>query len=137
MGRMGVRFLARAATIAAGLAAGAAGPPPCVGLWLTQDRQGVIDIEPCGGELCGKIVGTSNPRDCGRLILTVAPARDGVWSGRITNPEDGKVWQVELWQEQGAPGQLKLRGYIALPLLGVTQTWTRYAGGLAEDCRMN
>ena len=27
------------------------------GLWLTEDRGGIIRIEPCGTALCGRIVG--------------------------------------------------------------------------------
>jgi uncharacterized protein (DUF2147 family) len=30
---------------------------PIEGPWLTQDRGGVIDIEPCGSRYCGRIVG--------------------------------------------------------------------------------
>ena len=33
-------------------------------------------------------------------------------------------------------GHLLLRGYVLLPLLGQTQTWTRYTGKLAADCAM-
>ena len=33
-----------------------AGPPP-TGLWLTQDREGVIAVAPCGSNLCARIVG--------------------------------------------------------------------------------
>jgi hypothetical protein len=33
-------------------------------------------------------------------------------------------------------GELRLRGFLGIPLLGQTQTWTRYAGPLPEDCRL-
>ncbi len=34
------------------------GRPP-VGLWLTENHEGVIRIAPCGQNLCGNIVGES------------------------------------------------------------------------------
>ncbi len=119
----------------------ASGQPP-VGLWLTQDHRGVIRIAPCGQNMCGSIVGQSaaGPEPpvaarCGLMILTVAPSRPGVWDGHITNPEDGQVWNAQIWQD--TLGKLHLRGYVALPLLGQTQIWTRYAGRLATGCRMD
>ena len=114
-----------------------------VGLWLTEDREGVIRIAPCGQNLCGSIAGQSSTDPdrppiaarCGLRILTVAPSRPGIWDGHITNPEDGRVWNAQIWQD--TEGQLHLRGYIGLPLLGATQIWTRYPGRLGAGCRMD
>jgi uncharacterized protein (DUF2147 family) len=113
-----------------------------VGLWLTEDRDGVIRIAPCGQDLCGSIAGQSHAGPeppiaarCGLRILTVAPSRPGIWDGHITNPEDGRVWKAQIWQD--TEGQLHLRGYIGLPLLGATQIWTRYPGQLGAGCRMD
>jgi uncharacterized protein (DUF2147 family) len=113
-----------------------------VGLWLTEDREGVIRIAPCGQNLCGSIAGQSSAGPeppiaarCGLRILTVAPSRPGIWDGHITNPEDGRVWKAQIWQD--TEGQLHLRGYIGLPLLGATQIWTRYPGQLGAGCRMD
>src|SRR6185437_8372421 len=108
------------------------GQPP-VGLWLTEDHGGVISIAPCGQDLCGSIAGQSSEGPdppiaarCGLRILTVSPSRPGIWDGHITNPEDGRVWSAQIWQD--TEDRLHLRGYIGLPLLGATQIWTRYAG---------
>ena len=118
------------------------------GLWLTEDGDGVIDVAPCGSGYCGRIVGMSDlvrpnghvPSDpqgypqCGLTILRAQAQTDtGVWSGRIENPDDGSVWNCELWVENG---ELHLRGYVLVPLLGKTQIWKRYAGTVGEDCRM-
>ena len=34
------------------------------------------------------------------------------------------------------PGRLRLRGYVLVPVLGATQTWTPYKGMVTPDCRM-
>jgi hypothetical protein len=34
-------------------------------------------------------------------------------------------------------GDLHLRGYVLVPLLGSTQVWTRYAGQPTADCHMD
>jgi len=119
-----------------------------VGTWLTQDRDGVIQIYRCGAGICGRIVGMSEivrpdgtrPVDraghpqCGLVILReTADTHAHIWSGRITNPDDGSTWRCESWVD--ADG-LHLRGYIFVPMLGQTQVWRPYTGALHPDCRM-
>jgi len=118
-----------------------------VGNWLTEDGDGVIGIAPCGQGLCGRIVGMSDLTradggpvvdksgrpQCGLTILDGSRQTDtGVWSGAITNPDDGATWNCEFWRE--ADG-LHLRGYVLVPLLGTTQLWRRYGGPVRPDCR--
>jgi uncharacterized protein (DUF2147 family) len=127
--------------------AGAASTP--VGTWLTEDHKGVIAIAPCGGGLCGRIVGMSEPLrpdgsrpvdnqgrpQCGLTILQAAAGdQPGQWQGKITDPLDGSVWNCELSLD--GEGRLHLRGYVLLPLLGQTQLWTPYTGHVTQDCRM-
>lgn len=123
--------------------------PGPVGRWLTEDRGGVIEIAPCGAALCGRIVGMTEPvrpdgkpqtdntgrPKCGLTILRQAIETDpGEWSGRITNPDDGTVWNCVLSVD--AERRLHLRGYVLVPLFGQTQIWTHYSGRLGSDCRM-
>jgi uncharacterized protein (DUF2147 family) len=119
--------------------------PTIFGRWLTQDRDGVIEIAPCGPDLCGRIVGMDVPRlangdvprdlqgrpQCGLRILHAQPDGAG-WSGRITDPSNGTDWRCTL-RLDGA-GNVKLRGYVLAPLLGATQTWTPYTGTVGADC---
>jgi uncharacterized protein (DUF2147 family) len=118
------------------------------GDWLTADRSGVIRLEPCGGALCGRIVGMAEwptdgtvPRDvhgmpqCHLMILRDARREEmNLWSGSITNPDDGNSYGAELWLDD--QGRLHLRGYLAIPLLGSTQIWTRYRGKVMPDCHL-
>ncbi len=134
-----------AAVLACALPVAAAAETAPVGRWLTQDRDGVIEVAPCGTGLCGRIVGMTYgagepmPVDvhgrpqCGLVIFEMQP--DGAhWRGRITNPEDGSEWRAELWL--GEDGDLRLRGYLGIPLLGRTQSWTRFQGRIGPGCRL-
>lgn len=128
------------------LAAGHAGAASLEGLWLTQDHDGVIEVRTCDTGLCGRIVGMSKtvrpdggiPVDpqghpmCGLTILRVAPDGPEHWSGQIVDPKDGSNWNCTLRVD--AADNLKLRGYLLVPLLGQTQTWTRYSGRLTNGC---
>ena len=125
--------------------AGATTPTP-FGPWLTEDRQGLIAITPCGADICGRIAGITldhpadpQPQDwrghpqCGDLIMVAAPTADAAkWSGTITDPLNGAVWQATVTLQNN---QLQLRGYLLLPLLGDTQTWVRYTGQIHPGCR--
>jgi uncharacterized protein (DUF2147 family) len=119
------------------------------GLWLTQDHDGVMAITECGnGALCIDIAGffldhRSDPtpldwRGHSQCHLPmVSDARETsphLWFGHITDPRNGHTFGVEIHLDQR--GDLALRGYLGIPLLGETQTWTRYAGRAPDDCRI-
>jgi uncharacterized protein (DUF2147 family) len=114
------------------------------GNWLTEPKDGIIQISVgANGQIEGRIVGGNHPglTDVhnpdparrnqvlrGQVIL-----RDmkydgaGRWSGgTVYDPKKGKLYKclVELL----GPGTLKVRGYIGIPLLGVSEKWTRYTG---------
>jgi uncharacterized protein (DUF2147 family) len=117
------------------------------GTWLTANGHGVVEIDRCGDALCGRIVGIERgptdpmPTDvqgrpqCGLTIITdEKPEADGTWLGQVIDPRDGGRYQAKLWLDQN--GNLKLRGFIGIPALGATQTWQRFTGHLAKECRL-
>ncbi len=121
------------------------GPPP-TGLWFTPDHDGVVQIRRCGDDLCGVIVGVTVPpngaipRDVSGepqchlpLLRDLRLREDGRWHGTVRNPEDGQVYDAEVWLP--ADGNMRLRGYIGVPLLGQTQSWQRFSGAVQPDCR--
>jgi uncharacterized protein (DUF2147 family) len=127
---------------ASALATPESGP---VGMWSTENGRGVIAIGQCGDALCGRIVGIDRapadpmPTDvngrsqCGLTIITnERPAGDGTWLGQITDPRDGDTYQAKLWVDEN--GNLRLRGFIGIPLLGSTQVWRKYTGQLTAEC---
>ncbi len=115
-----------------------------LGEWMTEDRKGVVRIEPCGAAFCGRVVGVSDfppggLRDlhgvpqCGLVILhDLVPAENERRRGRITNPDDGRTYGALLWVADD--GDMRLRGYVGLPMLGSTQHWPHFRGTLTKDC---
>jgi uncharacterized protein (DUF2147 family) len=116
-----------------------------VGTWLTESGHGVVQIAECGDVLCGRIVGIDRdpgspmPTDvngrpqCGLTIISnEKPDADGTWLGEVTNPRDGATYQAKLWVDSN--GNLHLRGFIGIPLLGSTQVWRPFTGRLTGEC---
>ncbi|MEM7525967.1 MAG: DUF2147 domain-containing protein [Pseudomonadota bacterium] len=148
-------FLA-ALTLAAlpALDAAFAGDP--TGLWLTQKKGVIVNLYECGddGALCGRTVwmkrmvnkdgspriDAKNPEPslrsrhwCGiEVISDVKPAGDGAWKGgEIYDPKTGDTFDFDI-SERG--DGLKVRGYLGLPLLGKSETWTRTDGAGVSLC---
>jgi uncharacterized protein (DUF2147 family) len=145
----GTRAAAVGASLLAlcGVAAAAERGNPLEGLWLTQDRDGVIRLSPCESGLCGWIVGldlapgeapaldVQGRSQCGLpLITALRQTGENEWQGSITNPRDGKTYDARLSLDER--DQLRLRGYVLVPLFGATQIWTRYQGSVTAECRM-
>ena len=116
-----------------------------LGNWSTANRHGVVAISQCGAALCGRIVGIDRkpgdqmPTDvhgrsqCGLTIITnEKPEADGAWLDKITDPRDGGTYQAKLWLDHA--GNLRLRGFIGIPLLGATQVWHPFTGRLTAYC---
>jgi len=126
--------------------ASAAPSPSVQGNWLTGNGQGVVQIARCGAGLCGRIVGIDRapgepmPTDvrgrsqCGLTIITADRADpDGTWHGQITDPRDGHSYRTRMSVDER--GDLRLRAFVGVPLLGSTQVWRRFAGRIGADCR--
>ena len=138
------------AALAFGLMVSAASATPVnspVGSWLTANGHGVVAIAQCGDALCGRIVGIDReptepmPTDvhgrsqCGLTIITnERPTGDGTWLGEITDPRDGSTYQAKLWLDED--GNLRLRGFIGIPMLGSTQIWRKFTGHLTAECAL-
>ena len=118
-----------------------------VGTWLTESGHGVVEIAECGDALCGRIVGMDRdpgspmPTDvngrpqCGLTIIShERPEADGTWLGEVTNPRDGATYQAKLWVD--CSGNLHLRGFIGITLLGSTQVWRPFTGRLSAECAL-
>jgi uncharacterized protein (DUF2147 family) len=149
-----MRFLRLIALLALVCALAATGPahaqpiPIPVGYWQTRDGGGVVEVTVCGNALCGHLAGIvlDHPDDpmptdwhgspqCGAQLISNARLIDSnLWRGKITDPRDGKVYDVELHIDRD--GRLAVRGFLGLVLLGRTDRWTRYHAVPAADCRM-
>jgi uncharacterized protein (DUF2147 family) len=123
--------------------------PPVLGHWLSEGRDAVIEIFPCGDDtLCGRLTwfapgpddAKNPPMDgnnpdlslrfrplCGLVILKgFKPSGEGEWNdGSVYDPDNGKTYRATMTLVDD--GTLRLRGYIGIPLFGETQAWTRAA----------
>ncbi len=88
-------------------------------IYLVDGQQLSDRCVKCEGEL----------KDHPMLGLPIFPKglfyQDKEWvGGEILDPKSGSVYRCELSLEEGGR-ELKVRGYIGIPLLGRTQTWSR------------
>jgi len=141
---MGYRSMAASALAAATLAiaavVGADAPTPGLGHWITESGNYEVEIAPCADKLCGtivKVLGNRSMRDpsvemvpadprpaLGMQILTdLTPDGADEWSGNVYDRESGKTYSCRVTLL--ASGQLKVRGYVVLPMFGRTALWHR------------
>ena len=139
-------FLAQAllgSALVLGMSEAAAAAPSLDGLWLTDDRKGVVQISRCGIRLCGRIVrvldtgpdvpstDVNNPDPdkrkqplVGTTVLWGFSEGKRVWSGgRAYDPKKGRSYKSSL--SLNADGSLKVTGCILIVCRSVR--WTRYS----------
>ena len=129
--------------------------PTIEGLWLDEKGEGRIEVAPCGEKLCGAIVWLLEPYDDEgretrdtenadpalrerkvlglRVLEGVKPKPDkkGYWKGgRIYDPDNGKTYRCTLSLDE--QGNMKLRGFIGISLIGRNSFWTRVTETEAE-----
>ena len=127
------------------------------GVWVTDEGDGAVAIEPCGDKRCGRLVWLKAPLDktgrpqrdvnnpepaarrlpvCGVEIIKDATLQnDGSWDGgSIYDPEEGKVYSVMLKTDD--KDRLEVTGYIGIKSFGETVVWTRSAEQL-KQCQPN
>lgn len=110
------------------------------GLWLTTEKDSVVEIAPCGAALCGRIVrilkpnpngpprDTNNPNPAlraqpiqGLAILTGFKDAGKNWEGTAYDPRAGKAYRSYLTLLRD--GTLEVKGCIG-PFCR-TKSWTR------------
>jgi uncharacterized protein (DUF2147 family) len=115
-----------------------------LGHWLTEPRDGIIEISLAGdGSYQGKIVGGNDPQrldqhnpDPAKRVLPLLGQTilqgmkydgSGAWSGgSIYDPDSGRTYKCRLARLD--PDRLQVRGFIGIALLGRSQVWTHYQG---------
>ena len=117
------------------------------GDWLTEKKGVVMQFFPCEDDVCARIVWLKEPWDeagapkrdtrnsdpalrdrlwCGMTVLwALRPddARDRWTDGWAYVPSDGRTVRVRAVLRN--PDSLRVRGYIGIPAIGLTETWTR------------
>jgi uncharacterized protein (DUF2147 family) len=122
------------------LATAAHAAAPVTGKWVTQSKDGVVEIYDCGATICGKLakflvpppngVGqkdVNNPNKAlrnrtllGMNILTGFKADGNEWKGQIYDPKSGKTYRSVVYK--GKSGNLVVKGCIG-PFCQA-QSWT-------------
>jgi uncharacterized protein (DUF2147 family) len=142
-----VTWCVAAASLAAVAVAPAAAERGLVfGLWLTDTRDGVVEMQPCGDRLCARVHAILDPKIprsavdvfnerpdlrtrpiCGLPIMgNLQPQGKATWgNGWVYDPKVGKTYDVEVTLRD--PQTLVVHGYIGVKLIGRTVTWTRPA----------
>ncbi|BDD12970.1 signal peptidase (plasmid) [Fulvitalea axinellae] len=121
------------------------GPDAIIGVWETEDKDGRMEFYKCGDAYCGKllwgkdIVGTdgvtskkdtNNPDEAlrnrdlvGITNLTGLRYKNGEYAdGEIYDANSGKMYSCKVKLRKG---EMHMRGYIGVPLLGQTVIWKR------------
>lgn len=135
--RRSISLAAALSGLLAPLPAGAA--PAIFGRWLTDDGAAVVKVEPCGGQLCGRIDQVLDPRApakdvnnpnpshrsrplVGALVLEGFKGLGAAWTdGQAYDPKGGKSYSSRLLLL--ANGKLKVTGCVLL--LCRSRYWTR------------
>ena len=123
-----------------------------LGVWVSEDGKGHIEITKDGGEFSGKIVWLKEPTYPADDPEPGTPRHDrnnpdkdkqsrpimglqvlggfqydgkGTWSkGTIYDPDNGKTYKCKMTMDNA--DTLRVRGFIGVSLLGRTAVWTRF-----------
>jgi uncharacterized protein (DUF2147 family) len=120
----------------------------CVGKWITIDdetnkKKSIVELYKVDGKLYGKIIylfpreGREENPKCKKCtddrkdqpLVGLQIVRSLKWDGEeweggtIVDPENGKVYTVKMWLEEGNANLLNVRGYVG-PIFR-TQKWVR------------
>lgn len=111
---------------------------PISGKWMTDDKDSIIEITPCGANMCGKVSkflipvegppfdrNNVNPALRNRPLLglpiLLALKEDGKqWLGQIYNPKNGKSYKSKVFRNTN--GTLTVKGCIFIGC--ETHIWT-------------
>lgn len=134
--------------------ANAVGDPPLDGFWRDSDGEVILEVLPCGQARCAKVVWLKSPlgpdglplRDyknsdpklavrpvCGMDVITgMEKQSDGSWGGgTVYVPDVGMSFSGKALIQ--SPTEVKVTGYIGIPLFGASEVWTKVAAP-ADRC---
>ena len=104
-------------------AAGLRDPHSPIGIWLTEEKEGKVRIEPCGANLCGYSVDAKSNLNGEQVLINMKPGRDQKWSGRILDPNTGSTYDSTIALKGG--DTLRVQGCAFGGMFCGGQTWTR------------
>ncbi len=101
----------------------AASPTSPIGLWLTEEKEGKVRIEPCGADLCGYSVDAKSNQNGAQVLINMKPGKDSKWHGRIHDPKTGSNYDSTIALK--GPERLRVQGCAFGGMFCGGQTWSR------------
>lgn len=98
-------------------------PRSPIGVWLTQEKEGKVRIEPCGTNLCGYSVDAKSSEKGEQVLIDMKPGKNMKWSGRIFDPKTGSTYDSSI-ALRGAD-TLRVQGCAFGGMFCGGQTWHR------------
>ena len=93
-----------------------------LGVWLTEEKEGKVRIEQCGGNLCGYSVDKKSNQNGEQVLINMKPGKDK-WSGRILDPNTGSTYDSTIALK--GSDTLRVQGCAFGGVFCGGQTWTR------------
>ena len=93
-----------------------------LGVWLTEEKEGKVRIEPCGADLCGYSVDKKSNQNGAQVLINMKPGKDK-WSGRIFDPNSGSTYDSTIALK--GTDSLRVQGCAFGGMFCGGQTWTR------------
>lgn len=104
-------------------------PPPApqaanspLGVWLTEEKEGQVRIEPCGANLCGYSIDKKSNQNREQVLINMKPGKDK-WSGRIFDPNSGSTYDSTIALK--GSNTLRVQGCAMGGMFCGGQTWSR------------
>jgi uncharacterized protein (DUF2147 family) len=94
-----------------------------LGVWLTEEKEGKVRIEQCGGNLCGYAVDKKSNQNGEQVLINMKPGKDAKWSGRILDPNSGSTYDSTIAMK--GTDTLRVQGCAFGGMFCGGQTWTR------------
>jgi uncharacterized protein (DUF2147 family) len=92
-------------------------PTTPLGVWNTEKNGGMVRIEQCGQNLCGNAVPNGE-----KILVNMKPSGTR-WTGRIHDPDSGKVYDSSIAMK--GPNTLRVQGCVFGGIFCGGQTWNR------------
>jgi len=92
-------------------------PTTPLGVWNTEKNGGMVRIEQCGQNLCGNAVPNGE-----KILINMKPSGTR-WTGRIHDPDSGKVYDSTIAMK--GPNALRVQGCVFGGIFCGGQTWIR------------
>lgn len=93
--------------------------PSPIGVWLTENRDGKIRIEPCGAALCGFVDG----RPSEKVLINMKPTQSNRWSGKINDVRSGGTYMANITLKNA--NSLRVEGCAFGGMFCGGETWSR------------